>query len=169
MNKKVLGSLCLFSFFILSACNSSVKQATTEISTSKSQSMSPIELSQEPEEEAREITITVGNTIIEARLNESEAAQEFARQLPQTISMRRMGEHEYYGSLDESLTHAENTQVGYEIGDIAFWTPGNLFALYFDTPQSDPEGLMILGEITSDIEEVRALSNNEEMFIERKE
>ncbi len=101
-------------------------------------------------EEAR-IVIRMGDTEIEAVLNGSEAAKEFQSMLPVTLSMTRMGEHEYYGALEQALTHTEDLQTGYAVGDLAFWTPGDLLAFYFDEPEKAPEGLMILGNITTDL------------------
>lgn len=80
----------------------------------------------------------------------SEAAREFAAMLPIMVSTTRMGEHEYYGSLQIPLTHTDTLQTGYKVGDLAFWTPGDLFAVYFDEPEEAPERLVILGHITSD-------------------
>lgn len=116
-----------------------------------------------------EITITMGGEIIEAVLNDSVAAQEFREMLPLTLTMTRMGEHEYYDALPQPLTHAEELQTGYTVGDLAFWTPGDLFALYFDEPENDPEGLMILGRITSDISVFDNLGNPEEVLIKLAE
>lgn len=101
--------------------------------------------------ETEVVHITVDGSEITAELNNSKAAQEFASMLPLTVSMTRMGEHEYYGGLDTPLSHTEDLQTGYTVGDLAFWTPGDLLAIYFDEPEDDPEGLMILGHITSDM------------------
>lgn len=43
------------------------------------------------------ITIAVGEMAIDAVLNDSAAAAEFAAMLPMTVTMTRRGEHEYYG------------------------------------------------------------------------
>ncbi|MFV0559018.1 MAG: cyclophilin-like fold protein [Enterococcus sp.] len=114
---------------------------------------------------SNQIEIRTGNTVIEAELNNSTGAQKFKEQLPQTISMQRIGDHEYYGRLEENLAPSENLQTGYSIGDLAFWTPGNLFALYFAEPDTDPEGLMILGKVTSTIGQVERLDNNVDIEI----
>jgi hypothetical protein len=45
----------------------------------------------ETEANARKITITVGNQVIDAELNDTKSAQEFKKSLPATVSMRRMG------------------------------------------------------------------------------
>lgn len=112
------------------------------------------------------VKITIGNTEIEAVLNGSEGAKELASMLPVTLSMTRMGEHEYYGSLETALTHTEELQTGYTVGDLAFWTPGDLLALYFDEPEDAPEGLMILGHITTDLSVFDELGSPEEVVIE---
>lgn len=131
--------------------------------------LSGIGLVEGAESAASEISITVGDTVISAELNDSEAAREFAAALPMTVSMTRMGEHEYYGSLDTPLTHTEDLQTGYTVGDLAFWTPGNLFAVYFDEPDEAPEGLMILGRITSNMDVFDDMASSVEMQIELRE
>ena len=124
---------------------------------------------EEPEEMGvAEIVITADGTQITARLNGSGAAREFASMLPMTVSTTRMGEHEYYGPLETPLTHTEDLQTGYEVGDLAFWTPGDLFAVYFDEPDDPPEGLMILGQITSDMAVFDNMSGAVEMEIALK-
>lgn len=123
-------------------------------------------LSGEQAAEETDIRITIGDSAIEAVLNDSEAAKEFAAMLPVTLSMTRMGEHEYYGSLEMPLTHGTDLQTGYTVGDLAFWTPGDLFAMYFDEPEDAPEGLMILGRITTDLSVFDNLGSPEEVSIE---
>ena len=115
------------------------------------------------------IRITADDTVVEAVLNDTKAAQEFKKLLPLTLSMTRMGEHEYYSSLGEPLSEDDITKVGYDIGDLAYWTPGDLFAIYFDDTDEEPEGLIILGNITSYISLIEKLGNLQEMKIELKE
>lgn len=119
--------------------------------------------------EKTKIILTIGNEKIDAVLNDSAAAKEFQTMLPLTLSMTRMGEHEYYDALPQPLTHAKKLQTGYTVGDLAFWTPGDLFALYFDEPEKAPEGLMILGHITSDLSVFDLLGNPEEVTIQLAE
>lgn len=119
--------------------------------------------------EKSNIIILIGTSEISAVLNDSAAAQEFKSMLPTTLSMTRMEEHEYYGSLEQNLTHESDLQTGYTVGDLAFWTPGNLFALYFDEPDKDPKGLMILGRITTDLSVFDNLGNKENVYIKISE
>lgn len=115
------------------------------------------------------IKITANGVVINATLNNTKASQELISHLPLTISMTRMGEHEYYGSIGASISETDKKQTGYEVGDIAYWTPGDLLALYFDEPDKDPEGLIILGKITSPISVFDNLKSSEEMKIELAE
>ena len=115
--------------------------------------------------ETYQIVITVDDVEILAELNDSEAAKEFGEMLPLTVSMTRMGEHEYYGGLETPLTHTADVQTGYVVGDLAFWTPGDLFAVYFDEPDDDPEGLMILGHIISDMSVFDDMEGSVEMHM----
>ena len=79
-----------------------------------------------------------------------------------------MGEHEYYSALEAPLAQEGNTlQTGCTVGDLAFWTPGGLFAFYFDEPSDPPEGLMILGEITSDLSVFADMSGPAQVVIEQ--
>lgn len=129
--------------------------------------LSSLGLTEENAASAQAITITVGDTVVSAQLNDSPAARQFAGMLPVTLSMTRMGDHEYYDALPDPITEEGNTlQTGYTVGDLAFWTPGDLFALYFDEPERDPEGLIILGNITSDLSVFDLLGNPEEVTIQ---
>lgn len=112
--------------------------------------------------------ITVDGVEILAQLNDSEAAREFRERLPLTFSMTRMGEHKYYGGLEMPLAHTADVQTGYTVGDMGFWTPGDLFAVYFDEPDENPEGLMILGHLISDISVFSDMESSVEMQIDLK-
>lgn len=118
------------------------------------------------DKKSSEIEITFRNQKVTAILNDTKAAQELKDELPLEIDMKRMGDHEYYGTLDNPLSEDDQKQTGYEIGDLAYWTPGDMLALYFDEPQEDPEGLIILGKITSDISVLSNADDNETMKIE---
>lgn len=119
--------------------------------------------------EGVKIVMTVGETAITATLNNSEGAREFADSLPQTVSLTRYGEHEYYGKLTQPLTETGPLQTGYEVGNLAFWTPGDMFVVYFDEPDKAPEGLMILGKVTSDMSVFDTMGNPVQMRIDHNQ
>ena len=72
----------------------------------------------------------------------------------------------HHSSLAQPLSETGNTlQAGCVVGDPAFWTPGDLFALSFDEPQRVPEGPVIPGRVTPDSSTFMAMENSENMAI----
>ncbi len=120
--------------------------------------------------EGTPITITVGNTVIEAELDDSPVAREFAALLPQTISMQRIGgDREFYGEIEESLNYdEEDSQTTFENGDIAYWYSGNAVCLLYNNQVEDSQidsGIIVFGNIKSDLSVFSQFSDYEEMII----
>ncbi len=119
----------------------------------------------------RQISITMGETTIYADLYDTELADEFLAQLPQTISMQRVGGgREFYGSLGNSLNYnEEDSQTTFENGDIAYWYSGNGLCLLYDNQVEEPEidsGIIVFGKITSDLSVFSELDDNIEVRVE---
>ena len=119
----------------------------------------------------RQISITMGDTTIYADLYDTELADEFLAQLPQTISMQRVGGgREFYGSLESSLNYdEEDSQTTFENGDIAYWYSGNGLCLLYDNQVEEPEidsGIIVFGKITSDLSVFSELDDNIEVHVE---
>ncbi len=120
----------------------------------------------------RQISITMGDTTIYADLYDTELADEFLAQLPQTISMQRVGGgREFYGSLGSSLNYnQEDSQTTFENGDIAYWYSGNGLCLLYDNQVDEPEidsGIIVFGKMTSDLSVFSELNDNIEVRVER--
>lgn len=132
------------------------------------------ELGLQPENETtaqNRISVTVGETTIYADLYDTELADEFLAQLPQTISMQRVGGgREFYGSLESSLNYdEEDSQTTFENGDIAYWYSGNGLCLLYDNQVEEPEidsGIIVFGKITSDLSVFSELDDNIEVRVE---
>ena len=88
--------------------------------------------------------------------------------------MSYLEQNDFTGKVVAPFWTYNNNEGGYEEdvrsqirnGDLAFWTPGDLFAMYFDEPEDDPEGLMILGRITTDLSVFDNLGSPEEVSVE---
>lgn len=83
------------------------------------------------------ITITAGDTVLSAELNDTPTAQAIAEALPMESSASRWGD-EYYFSID---VHADNDKTPqrdvFSVGELGFWAPGNAFCIFFGpTPAS---------------------------------
>lgn len=178
--KKIL--LTLLSVIFLCTLASCVRQTSTgsSLSPSLESDLEPPVTGPSPEtqssentaasKEATRISITVGNHTLYANLDDSELAGEFVSLLPQTISMSRVGGgREFYGPLQGSLHYDEaDVQTTFENGDVAYWFSGNGLCLLYNNQVEEPEiesGIIVFGQIISDLSVLHELSNSEEMTV----
>lgn len=112
------------------------------------------------------ITLTVGDTVLEAYLNGSAPAQSLIAQLPLTVTLNDSDNDFCGGNLDINYAQ-EDVQMGYRNGDLAFWTPANNFVIFVsDEENSSGTGnLVILGHITSPQEMLDALEGRIDVTI----
>ena len=84
---------------------------------------------------AYEITISSGDLVMEAALNDTTIAKTLEGILPITTTTNTWGEEIYFTiPLEEIL---ENPQEIVEEGDLGYWPPGNAFCIFFGvTPAS---------------------------------
>ena len=117
------------------------------------------------------VTLTIGEVTLEAYLNDTMSAQELISRLPVTVHLYNSG-HDYCGGIDPALPYDESdVQYGWKDGDLAFWTAGDDFVIFHDDEEvsGNTGNLVILGHVTSDIEEVRALPDSIAVTIALKE
>ena len=84
---------------------------------------------------AYEITISSGDLVMEAALNDTTIANTLEGILPITTTINTWGEEIYFTiPLEEIL---ENPQEIVEEGDLGYWPPGHAFCIFFGvTPAS---------------------------------
>ena len=75
------------------------------------------------------IEITVGDAVLEATLEDNEAARAFAEMMPVTVQMSGYGGFEQVGSLGQSLP-ADDVQMETEPGDIVLYNGDNVVIFY---------------------------------------
>lgn len=109
-----------------------------------------------------EIKITSGNTVITATLNNSSASKDFIKKLPLTLNLYFHQNREYY--TDIRLDKNDQTQNGYTIGDIAYWTPGNSLVFFYNEGYTG--NLIIMGKIKSGLKELPKIGKNPKVKIE---
>lgn len=98
------------------------------------------------------ITITTGEGVIRAKLNDSPAARDFIAQLPLTVTLDDYASTEKVVTLPSKLS-TEDAPSGFDpsIGSITYYAPwGNIAIFYRDFGYAN--GLVDLGTITSGIE-----------------
>lgn len=111
------------------------------------------------------ITMTSGNTMIEAELDDSQTSRQFIATLPITLSMKRWDDREYYAHIPK-LSESENTIPNYENGDVTYYTGGPSLAVFFaKAGHSSQENLIRMGKVTSDLSLFEQLGNEPEVKI----
>lgn len=99
------------------------------------------------------IHIIVDGQKLEGVLYDSDMAQQFIAQLPQTISMSNYGGREVYGGIDQEITVDGEGQLRFEDGDITYCPANNTAAIFYS--QSDRPNLTMevypIGKVTSDL------------------
>jgi hypothetical protein len=110
----------------------------------------PIEMSV-----AQTIEMTVEGHDFEISLYDNPSVQALLKALPQTITVTRWGDGEYYGAISAKIPADGEKQVFFERGEVALWPNGNAFCIFFnktpvssdDRPKMDSPGIP-LGKIT---------------------
>ncbi|GAB2893107.1 cyclophilin-like fold protein [Streptomyces mayteni] len=105
------------------------------------------------------IRLTVDGTPLDATLNDSATARDFAAQLPLTLSLSDFHQTERIADLPSGLS-TSGAPEGAEprAGDLAYYAPwGNLAVFYRDAPYAT--GLVILGHVADGGTELLATAN----------
>jgi len=117
------------------------------------------------------ISITAGDVVVTAELNDSSCAQVIAEALPIEASAGTWGE-EIYFSIDVDCP-GEDLQPVVEIGDLGYWPPGSAFCMFFGmTPMSTAEEIRpaspvtIIGKMTGDLEPLKSVRSGARVRIE---
>jgi hypothetical protein len=85
------------------------------------------------------VRIRAGDIECAAELNDSETARRIASALPIEGKVRRWGE-EIYFEIPVDADEAEDARQDMEIGELAYWPPGNALCIFFGpTPASRGE------------------------------
>lgn len=114
------------------------------------------------------ITLTIGDTVIPATLNNSRSAKELISRLPYTVKLHRYS-HDYCGVMDNPLSYDEaDVHNGWLNGDIDFARDGNYFTILFeDEENSQQYGHQItMGKIDGPLSAVKKLGRDIEVRIE---
>jgi hypothetical protein len=102
------------------------------------------------------IHLTADGRVVNATLNDSAAARDFASLLPLTLNLSDFHETERISDLPRRLsTDGAPESAEPKAGDLAFYAPwGNLVIYYRDAPRAD--GVVVLGRLADGGAEVLA-------------
>ena len=112
-----------------------------------------------------DIHITIGDTVLDGVLYDTELAEEIKEYFPLTISMVGYGGREYYGGVDFYPQNLEGGQKNFENGDITYCEAHHNMAIFY--AQTDNPNLSVdvipIGRVTSDLSIFENLSGSEEI------
>jgi hypothetical protein len=112
------------------------------------------------------VTITAGDQIFNATINDSQVSQDFLATLPATLPWERNASIEYITELPAPLTETGPFYTDVEAGDIVYYNPMDSITIIY-APTSSVPTLTKMGEITSDLAAFEDLPDNTDMRIER--
>ncbi|WP_458782087.1 cyclophilin-like fold protein [Arthrobacter sp. D3-16] len=112
------------------------------------------------------ITITAGDVVMTATLNDTQVAQDFAATLPVTLPWFRNAGIEYITELHAPMTETGPFYTDVQPGDIVYYNPLDSITIIYEETSSVPT-LTKMGEITSDLSVFKNLPNDVDMRIER--
>jgi len=100
------------------------------------------------------IRLTIDNKTLTATLADNGTARDFASLLPLTLTMNDLFGREKFGHLPRAISDKGKRTRTYEIGDIAYWSPGPDVAIYYhhDGEKIPDPGIIVIGKIESDME-----------------
>ncbi|MFB7829929.1 cyclophilin-like fold protein [Streptomyces hydrogenans] len=138
----------------LTACSSDAQEATPAATSSASASpgqqdtTAPTASSPSEKSTAMDIRVTLDGRPVEAALNDSPAARDFAALLPLALDLEDFHGIERVADLPRKLdTDGAPAPVAAKVGDIAYYAPwGNLALFYQDGPAPSAD-LLILGHL----------------------
>ena len=166
MKKVLMIALALVLTFSMVACG----QTEAPESTSQSNVSEPTTPPETEPGEQTPITLTIGDTVLDAYLNDSVPAQSLMAQLPLTVSLND-SDNDFCGdNIDIEYSESDVTS-GYQNGDLVFWTPANNFVIFVSGEENSAStgDLVKLGRITSPQEMIDALEGQIDVTIALKE
>ena len=100
------------------------------------------------------INIRTNDTVLTATLLGSKAARDFASLLPLTLTMADLFRREKYARLPRAISEDGKRMHAYELGEIAYWSPGPDVAIFYrDDGQRIPTpGIVVLGRVEGNVE-----------------
>lgn len=120
-----------------------------------------------PVENGTAVTLTIGDTVVPALLNNTVTARDLIARLPYTVPLHRYT-HDFCGVMSDPLKYdPADVRHGWKNGDIHFATDGNYFVLFFaDEEISKQYGHQVhIGKMDVDLDKLRGLGGDIEVTV----
>src|SRR5438093_5056700 len=103
--------------------------------------------------DSMKITLEVGDKALTATLIDSKTAHDFVSLLPLTLTLNDLFGREKFAHLPRAISTEGKRTHTYEVGDIAYWSPGPDVAIYYraDGERIPNPGIIVFGKIDSGV------------------
>ena len=100
------------------------------------------------------IRLRIGNRPLTGTLIDSKTAQDFVSLLPITLTMNDLFGREKFAHLPRAISTEGKRTHTYEVGDIAYWSPGPDVAIYYqhDGEKIPNPGIIVIGKLDSGVD-----------------
>lgn len=100
------------------------------------------------------IRLRIGNSALTATLIDSKAAKDFVSLLPLTLTLNDLFGREKFAHLPRAISTEGKRTHTYEVGDIAYWSPGPDVAIFYqhDGGKIPNPGIIIIGKLDSGVD-----------------
>lgn len=100
------------------------------------------------------ITLRVGDKALTATLIDSKTTRDFVSLLPLTLTMNDLFDREKFAHLPRAISTGGKRTHKYEVGNIAYWSPGPDLAIFYrnDGEKIPNPGIIVIGTIDSGME-----------------
>lgn len=104
--------------------------------------------------DSMKIIVKVGDKALTATLIDSKTAKDFVSLLPLTLTMNDLFGREKFGHLPRPISTDGKRTHTYEVGDIAYWSPGPDVAIYYrhDGEKIPNPGIIVIGKLDPGVE-----------------
>lgn len=98
------------------------------------------------------VKVTVGEQVLTATFLDNATARHLISRFPLTVPMADLYSREMCYRFPEALPANEAGTSGYEVGDIAYWTPRHSFVIFYKQNSEIISNLQKVGRIDSGVE-----------------
>jgi hypothetical protein len=100
------------------------------------------------------IRLTVNGKALTATLIDGETTRDFISLLPLTLTMNDLFRREKFAHLPRAISKEGKRTHTYEVGDIAYWSPGPDVAIFYrhDGQRIPNPGIIVMGKLDSGAE-----------------
>jgi hypothetical protein len=100
------------------------------------------------------IRLKVGEKVLSATLIDSETTRDLVSLLPLTLTMNDLFRREKFAHLPRAIAQGGKRTHTYEVGNIAYWSPGPDVAIFYrhDGPEIPDPGIIVIGKVASGLE-----------------